>query len=228
MLSFVLDKISSFFLSLYSNDMAPKSRNLKNFSAFFPPFWKKKSVSLAFVEISQKFLQIQNPLSKRVSLSTSKRSQLEYQVPGLLYSLYSTDMIQLFIFQRIFYKYYKYKNIRPTKNNWQSMSIFYIRVDEEHQNFYSIILIIGEPDILCSVVCFTNCVASTVLPTYGYHLIGCVFHDPSIVVFAQSTPRFRHWQQKTEKCLVQLFGLNLTLLFWTSFQPGQRDDNEIA
>ena len=31
----------SFLLSLYSNDMAPKSRNLKNFSAFIPPFWKK-------------------------------------------------------------------------------------------------------------------------------------------------------------------------------------------
>ena len=36
------DKISSLFLSLYSNDLAPKSRNLKKFSAFFPPFWNKK------------------------------------------------------------------------------------------------------------------------------------------------------------------------------------------
>ena len=95
----------------------------------------------------------------------------------------------------------------------QQTSIFYIRVDEEYQNFYSIIFIIGEPNILCSVVCCANCVASAVLSTYGYYLIGCVIHDPSIVVFAQSTPRFKQRQQKTEKRLVQLFGFNYQDIF---------------
>jgi hypothetical protein len=68
------DKISSFFLSLYPNDMAPKHLFSKFFLLFFLLFGEKRSVSLAFVEISQKFLQIWNPLSKRVRLSTSKRS----------------------------------------------------------------------------------------------------------------------------------------------------------
>jgi len=75
LLSLVLLLISSkfsFLLSLYSNDMAPKSRNLKIFSAFFPPFWKKKSLSLSIFELAQKSLQIWDPLLIRVQTSTSK------------------------------------------------------------------------------------------------------------------------------------------------------------